>query len=360
VPLDHHLQALTMGTDVRLQDLVDHDALRDMVRSFHVLFGISLRIFSSDGLLLAESVTGQEICHYIGTLENGLRTCMATVSKARTIEPAARGKEVTHPCFTGAQYRIFSIDYDNRKLGKAVLGPFLPTEVTSVPDSPRGGRQIDGPRALGVCCACRAPSRKPSSLICDHLRRTLDLILWSGHKSPPHLANALQRGELPRASAENEKLQEASDRRGSPDRLVELPRRRFARVAHAAHLHHRLQRNAGGGDRGPGRRSTESAGTINAKGQQLLQFHEPSDLSKPESGTMSITVGPVVIGQLLTGRRYPGAQGAQAIVDRMNRRAGLADARGCRSIATGVRQSGRKCRRSPEGGIIHVSAGRRH
>ena len=94
------------------------------------------------------------------------------------IEPAARTKEMTHPCFTGAQYRIFSIDYDNRKLGKAVLGPFLPAEVTSVPDALLAvDPKIDANRALELLPRMPRAKADAITLICDHLRRTLDLIL---------------------------------------------------------------------------------------------------------------------------------------------------------------------------------------
>jgi two-component system, NarL family, sensor histidine kinase BarA len=306
VPHDHNLQALTMGNDVRLQDLVDHDALRDMVRSFHVLFGISLRIFSSDGLLLAESVTGQEICHYIGTLENGLRTCMATVGKARTIEPAARQKEVTHPCFTGAQYRIFSIDYDGKKLGKAVLGPFLPAEVTSVPDALLAvDPKIDGARALELLPRMPRAKTEAISLICDHLRRTLDLILWSGHKSlltsQMHLSSV--RESYRELQQKNEKLQEAFDRLRELDRLKsnflgvvshELRTPLTSIIGYSEML---VEGIAGPlvGDQ------QKFVQTINDKGQQLLQLiMSLLDLSKLESGTMSMKKGLVSLGQLLT------------------------------------------------------------
>ena len=56
VPVDHHLEGLTARQRLRLQDLANRDALRELVRSFHSLFGIPLRIFSADGSLLAESV----------------------------------------------------------------------------------------------------------------------------------------------------------------------------------------------------------------------------------------------------------------------------------------------------------------
>ena len=183
VRVDRQLQNLTLGTDIRLQELVDKDALRDMIRSFQGLFGISLRIFSADGFLLAEAVAEQEICKYIAGLPDGRMACMKTVAAARRVEPQARG-EAMHPCFTGAQYHIFSIDYDGRRLGKAVLGPYLPTELTSVPDSLLDAdSSLDGVRALELLPRMPRAKADTIALISDHLRRTLDLILFSGHKA---------------------------------------------------------------------------------------------------------------------------------------------------------------------------------
>jgi signal transduction histidine kinase len=366
-PLDHQLQALTLGTDVRLQDLVDHEALRDMVRSFHVLFGISLRIFSSDGLLLAESVTGQEICHYMGTLENGLRTCMATVSKARTIEPAARGKEVTHPCFTGAQYRIFSIDYDNRKLGKAVLGPFLPSEVTSVPESLLAvDPKIDGPRALELLPRMPRAKAEAISLICDHLRRTLDLILWSGHKSlltsQMHLSSV--RESYRELQQKNEKLQEAFDRLRELDRLKsnflgvvshELRTPLTSIIGYSEMLVEGIAGPLVGDQR-------KFVQTINDKGQQLLQLiMSLLDLSKLESGTMSMKKGTVVIGQLLSDVAATLAPKARkrSIEIECTVELGLLDVQGdadrLRQVFVNLVDNAVKF--SPEGGTIHVTAG---
>jgi two-component system sensor histidine kinase BarA len=367
VPHDHALQALTLATDVRLQDLVDHDALRDMVRSFHALFGISLRIFSSDGLLLAESVVGQEICHYIGTLENGLRTCMATVSKARTIEPAARSKEVTHPCFTGAQYRVFSVDYDGKKLGKAVLGPFLPAEVTSVPEGLLSvDPKIDANRALELLPRMPRAKAEAISLICDHLRRTLDLILWSGHKSlltsQMHLSSV--RESYRELQQKNEKLQEAFDRLRELDRLKsnflgvvshELRTPLTSIIGYSEMLAEGIAGPLAGDQ-------LKFVQTINDKGQQLLQLiMSLLDLSKLESGTMSMKKGTVAIGQLLSDVATTLAPKARkrSIEIECTVDPGLPDVQGdsdrLRQVFVNLADNAVKF--SPEGSTIHITAG---
>ncbi|HEX9297474.1 MAG TPA: ATP-binding protein [Polyangiaceae bacterium] len=304
LPLDHHLQALTLGSDVRLQDLVDREALREMIRSFQALFGISIRVFSADGSLLAEAVTEQEICRYVGSLSEGRMQCMKTVAAARKVEPNA-DRESTHPCFTGAQYRIFSIDYDQRQLGKAVLGPFLPADVTSVPDTLLSvDPAADAVRALELLP--RMPRAQPEtiSLIADHLRRTLDLILFSGHKSlltsQMHLSSV--RESYRELRDKNEKLQEAFDKLRELDRLKsnflgvvshELRTPLTSIIGYSEMLREGIAGPLSGDQK-------KFVQIIHEKGEQLLQLiMSLLDLSKLESGTMSLRKGSVSLGQLL-------------------------------------------------------------
>jgi two-component system sensor histidine kinase BarA len=305
IPLDRHLQGLTLGSDIRLQDLVDRDALREMVRSFQALFGISLRVFSADGTLLGEAVTEQAICAYIGSLSEGRVACMKTVAGARRAEPTPN-KESTFPCFTGAQYRIFSIDYDSRQLGKAVLGPFLPAEVTSVPPSLfEADPSADAARSLELLP--RMPRAKPEtiSLIGEHLRRTLDLILFSGHKSllTSHMHLSSVRESYRELQEKNEKLQEAFDRLRELDRLKsnflgivshELRTPLTSIIGYSEMLVE--------GIAGPlADDQKKFVQTIYEKGEQLLQLiMSLLDLSKLESGTMSLRKGGVWIGEVLS------------------------------------------------------------
>jgi signal transduction histidine kinase len=304
VRVDRQLQGLTLGTDVRLQDLVDKDALRDMIRSFHALFGISLRIFSADGFLLAEAVAEQEVCRYVAGLSEGRMACMKTVAAARRVDPRTGG--ATHPCFTGAQYHIFSIDYDGRRLGKAVLGPYLPTEVTAVPPSLLAvDPSVDATRALELLPRMPRAKAETITLISDHLRRTLDLILFSGHKSlltsQMHLSSV--RESYRELQDKNQKLQEAFDKLSELDRLKsnflgvishELRTPLTSIIGYSEML---VEGIAGPlvGDQ------MKFVATINQKGEQLLELiMSLLDLSKLESGTMSLRKNTVPVAKLLS------------------------------------------------------------
>ena len=99
------IETLTMGTGLRLEDLVDREALQEVCKSFFGLFGIPVRIFSEDGQLLGDAVQEQQLCQYLQTLREGRAACGATVTAVKAASPGASG-EATHPCFTGALYRI--------------------------------------------------------------------------------------------------------------------------------------------------------------------------------------------------------------------------------------------------------------
>jgi signal transduction histidine kinase len=302
-PHDRALHDLTLG-GLRLQELVDRDALRDMVRSFHALFGISLRVFSADGFLIAESASEQPICKYIGTLPEARVACMKTVALAKRTAATA-GSEATSPCFTGAVYRIFSIDYDARPIGKAVLGPYLPAEVNSVPQSLLAiDPAMDPGQAMELLPRMPRARAETISLICEHLRRTLDLILFSGHKSlvtsQMHLSSV--RESYRELSAKNEKLQEAFDRLKELDRLKsnflgvishELRTPLTSIIGYSEMLLEGIAGDLPGDQR-------KFVDTIHEKGEQLLALiMSLLDLSKLESGTLSLRRGAVDLRALL-------------------------------------------------------------
>jgi two-component system, NarL family, sensor histidine kinase BarA len=311
---DATLQGLTLGTDVRLEELVDREALGEMARSFQALLGISLRIFSADGHLLAEAATEQAICRYVVSLAHGRRACRETVDLARRAQPqpvtqdhpsAAARREAVHACFSGAQYRIFPIEYDGRQLGKAVLGPYLPAEVASVPDSLLAiDPSIDPAQARELLP--RMPRAKTETItrLSDHLVRTLDLILFSGHKalltSQMHLASV--RESYRELQEKNKKLQEAFDTLKQLDRLKsnflgtvshELRTPLTSIIGYSEMLGEEIA--------GPlSEEQKEFVKTIHDKGYQLLELITSMlDMSKLESGTVSLRKTPFAVADLL-------------------------------------------------------------
>ena len=60
---------------------------------------------------------------------------MAALPPVQVIVPDAKQGTVVHPCFTGAIYHVVPIVYDDRQLGRIVLGPFVPAELKDPPES---------------------------------------------------------------------------------------------------------------------------------------------------------------------------------------------------------------------------------
>ncbi|MCB9597952.1 MAG: PocR ligand-binding domain-containing protein [Sandaracinaceae bacterium] len=209
-----------MHADVsRLEDIVDKSALAEVCRSFFELFSIPIRVFSRDGALLADAHETRAICTYVNTLSGGRLACSALVGEVKNLDPEGT---VEHPCFTGAIYRVVPIQYQGRRLGRFVVGPYFPAELRRVPGSLLViDDGIDGEkarRALGEMPRVREETAKRLS---DHLTRILDLIIFSGHRSfltsEMHVASVR---ESFRALAEkNAALQEAYDKLRELDRL---------------------------------------------------------------------------------------------------------------------------------------------
>ncbi len=205
---------------VRLEDLVEREALGELCRSFFVLFGIGVRIFSSAGALLAEAANEQAICALVGKEAAGRVACSETVGDVKALVPDS--EDVVHPCFTGAQYRVCRVVYEGRYVGRLVIGPYLPIFVREPPTSllaviPQGDSEAIKFSLLQM------PKAKIDTVarIATHLKSALDLILFSGHRallsSQMHLASA--REGYRALEEKNVALQETYEQLKELDRL---------------------------------------------------------------------------------------------------------------------------------------------
>src|SRR5204862_3964859 len=105
---------LRYGEIANLEDLIDRDSLRDVCRSFFDLFGLSIRVFSARGGLLANIHEERSVCRYANSVHEGRLRCAETVGAVQVLVPDAH--TVVHPCFTGAIYHVLPIVYDDRQL----------------------------------------------------------------------------------------------------------------------------------------------------------------------------------------------------------------------------------------------------
>ncbi len=287
----------------RLDQLVDRKGLGELVASLVRLAGVSMRLFNADGTLLAGSEEEPSLFRHLDGLPRGRAALGREIHLLKRLQP--QGASETFPSFSGARFRVISVDYDHRRMGKAIVGPFLEEPVSVVPPSLLEA-DPHGDKALLLSHLARLPVLPPerADALEEHLRSSLDLILFSGHKamltSRMHLASISE--NYRELQDRNARLQQAYDRLRELDRLKS---NFLATVSHE--LRTPLTSIIGysemliEGIAGPlAGEQLEFVQTINEKGEQLLMLIKNLlDLSKLESGTLTIKRSPIPIEQVL-------------------------------------------------------------
>ncbi len=292
-PTIKSLEQLTIEERYELEELLDRSALEEMVHSFEDLFGVPLRIYSQTGRLLADTSREPGLYSLLETHLTGRLALQKVVDQVRRARPDP-GKPELIPCLSGGHYLASAIAQDGRLLGRTIFGPFLPPEVTEMPqelldaagDTERSQLEeqwVDLTRL----------SHDDAARIDDHLRATLSVLVFSGLKA--HLASHLHLASVKESFRElgekTEKLQAAYDRLKELDRLKS---NFLATVSHELRTpltsiigYSEMLLEGIAGDINT--EQLEFVETIHDKGEQLLGLIKTLlDLSKLESGTMSL------------------------------------------------------------------------
>ncbi|MCS6797754.1 MAG: ATP-binding protein [Myxococcota bacterium] len=291
-PLD-----VELGDVARLEDIVDRAALAEVCRNFHALFGISVRVVSRDGALIADAHHEQAICQQVNALTAGRQACASTVSEVRALDPT--GGVQVHPCFTGAVYRVVGLDYQGRRIGRIVIGPYLPAETREVPQSLlRIDAGLDPDRARERLAQMPRVRAETAQRIADHLRGVVDLIVFSSHRA--RLASAMHVASV--RESYRQLAEKTAALQTAYDRLRELDRLKSSFLATVSHeLRTPLTSILGYSDMllsgmagEIGGEQREFVETIRAKGEQLLGLiTNLLDLGKLEQGSPTLRREPV-------------------------------------------------------------------
>lgn len=287
------LDELTIESKFSLQELVSRSALEELLSSIYDLFGVASRVFASEGALVAEAGTGSALQAYLGTLPSGRRLVRETIELVKATVPRPAESQQLQ-CPTGERYVVVGLDYDGRLLGRIVIGPFLLTEDRELPENVAACdptaerfRLLELWRNLNHCDALLI------ARVVVHLRTTLGLVLFSGHRallaSSMHLASMQE--------SYRELSEKSSTLQAAYDRLKDLDRLKSNFLATVSHeLRTPLTSIIGysemllagiAGDINEEQR--EFMGTIHEKGGQLLELIKGLlDLTKLESGTLSL------------------------------------------------------------------------
>ncbi len=301
---DRTLDELTLGSEFSLPDLVDRGALGEMARSFHELFGVPLRIFTEEGALLADASGEIALYAYLEGSSKGRHEVQKLINSLKAVDPGDAG-EVSLTCFTGATYRVVAITYDSRRIGRMILGPFLSPTLRELPSSLTDVDASLNHQELKKLLEQMPRAREETvAQIARHLKSALDLILFSGHKalltSSMHLASVKE--SFRDLKAKNDELQEAYNRLKELDRLKS---NFLATVSHELRTpltsiigYSEMLKEGIAGEISPEQK--EFVQTIHDKGEQLLELIKGLlDLSKLESGTMSLRKSDVQVPQLI-------------------------------------------------------------
>ncbi len=264
---------LSLAEVDRLDDIVDREALGDLCRSFFDLFGISIRILSSSGTLLADVHEQQSVCRYVNSLKRGREACSQTVDEVKDLVPS--GKTVLHPCFTGAVYRVAPIEYQGKQIGRFVLGPYLPLERTAVPKSLLAvDPGVERDQAQNTLAEMPRIREETASRVTEHLSQVVGLLLFSRHR-------ALLTSEMHVASVREsyrELAEKTSALQKAYEELKELDRLKSSFLATVSHeLRTPLTSILGYSEMlssgiagGLNEEQSEFLDTIRSKGEQLL------------------------------------------------------------------------------------------
>lgn len=298
------LDELTLGSGMTLEDLVSRDGLTEMVKSANELFGVPIRVFAEDGKLLADAADSIELYAYLNTSRHGRAALSEVVAAVKSLAPGPDGA-AHYTCVTGASYRVAAIEYDSRQIGRMILGPYAVDPEADPPASLLTlDPQLDADNLRTLFRKLPRGDEETVTRVARHLARVLDLLLFSGHRalltSNMHLASV--RESFRELEDKNQKLQIAYDRLKELDRLKS---NFLATVSHELRTpltsiigYSEMLVEGLAGDLTNEQR--EFVQTIRDKGDQLLALIKGLlDLSKLESGTMSLRKNHVDVGALM-------------------------------------------------------------
>ncbi len=294
---------ILMGDIARLEDVVDREALTQVCRSFFDLFSLSVRVFSSGGGLLADVHEEQAICHYVNSLPGGRAACGRTVGEVKDVAPS--DGVALHPCFTGALYRVVPIRYQGRAVGRFVVGPYLPAEMSEVPRSLLAvDPAVKSSDALKNLEGMPRVRKETAERIALHLQGIIDLLLFSSHRA--HLTSEMHIASV--RESYRELAEKTQNLQNAYERLKELDKLKsnfLATVSHELRTpltsiigYSEMLESGIAGDMNE--EQIEFVGTIKNKGDHLLELITSLlDLGKLEQGAVRLEIEAVDPAELL-------------------------------------------------------------
>lgn len=301
--VEKSLDDLTLADRFELDELVDRQALAEVTRSLEDLFDVSLRLYGAKGKLLADTTRRPRLYEYLEEHKKSRTALQEVVAKVRRAQPGST--PIDERCVTGAHYRVATVNYEGRPIGRIILGPYRSSDAPEIPHALFATEPaLDKARVAEL--AAELPMLAPATVdkLERHLQATLDLLLFSGLKAL--LASNMHLATVRESFRE---LQEKSSRlQAAYERLKELDRLKsnfLATISHELRTpltsiigYSEMMLEGISGELNEEQR--EFVATIHGKGDQLLGLIKSLlDLSKLESGTMSLRRTNVSVANLV-------------------------------------------------------------
>ena len=298
------VEELTVGSGARLDELVDRESLSQLAKSFAELSGVGMRVFDSEGKMLADASLPVELITYLSTMKHAKNAVETTVSAVKNLDPGPAGM-ASLDGVSGGRYRVVTLEHDGRRIGRLVLGPYFPPTLADIPSALMELEPaLDLDKARGLLTLAPRVSDESMDRLTKHARAALDVVMFSGLRAlltgSMHLASV--RESYRELQSKQEKLQVAYDRLKELDRLKsnflatvshELRTPLTSIIGYSEMLLEGIAGEVVGEQR-------EFVTTIREKGEQLLTLIKGLlDLSKLESGTMSLRKGTMEVTPLV-------------------------------------------------------------
>lgn len=297
---------------IKLAELLDLSAFRDVCASFVDLYKIGLKIFDVDGTKLIDIRIGNgDWCGYIFQNPTGRQKCTNLVRKIKGFDYPGMGdgEVVEQQCFSGLKYVIMPISYGGDRLGRVIYGPFLPADLERpLEEVYHFGNGFDpmllwryGERVR------RAPDEMIMKIL-TNFRGVVDTVTFIAMKAL--LTQQLHLESI--TDSYNELTRANLQLRESLERLQELDRLKSNFLAMISHeLRTPLTSVIGysemilEGMAGPISEEQESyMHTIKEKGESLLELiGSLLDMSKIEAGAMHLNLSEFDVAELLEGAK---------------------------------------------------------
>ncbi|HYO57553.1 ATP-binding protein [Archangium sp.] len=180
-----------------LVDLLDPLTFGDVVDSLGELYRVGIRVLDERGRTLADAKgSNGDFCGFVNACPQGRSRCATLGARLNEgplvptqgaqalpgVSPLG-GELLAQPCFTGLRYVVMPVWWEGDALGRVVLGPFAPEELTDVSASLGEVEGLDLARARELVTHVPRLSEHKATKMLAHVAQVLAALLAAGQKS---------------------------------------------------------------------------------------------------------------------------------------------------------------------------------